>query len=120
MVQKTVAASILAFAVTASTASVAETLKAYDGSWSLSIVTERGACDGYILPVQISNGNVTFPGLDKASGRVSSDGAVHVSVSASGKSAFGSGKLFRSAGHGRWSGRSGRDHCSGSWSAQRY
>ena len=42
----------------------------YDGRWSLSIVTKRGTCDAYNFPVEISNGNVTFPGLAKANGRV--------------------------------------------------
>jgi hypothetical protein len=120
MTSKIACASIFALAFTASTASVAETPTTYDGSWRLSIVTERGACDGYNLPVQIVKGNVTFPGLDKATGRVSSDGEVHVSVSASRQFASGSGKLSRSAGNGRWTGRSGDDRCSGTWTAQRY
>lgn len=117
MIRKIAATSIIALALTPSAATG---LTPYDGAWSLSIVTERGTCDGYSLPVQITNGNVKFPGLDNASGRVSSDGAVHVSVSASGKSASGSGKLSRSTGRGRWTGRSGKDHCSGSWVAQRF
>ena len=63
-------ASILAFAVIASTAGVAAASTPYDGRWSLSIVTQRGACDTYNFPVNITNGAVTFPGLVKASGRV--------------------------------------------------
>jgi hypothetical protein len=120
MTLRIAAASILALAIPTPSAGLAEAGTAYDGSWSLSIVTERGACDGYNLPVQITNGNVTFPGLGKSSGHVSSDGVVRVALSASGKSASGSGKLFGSAGSGRWTGRSGDDHCSGSWTAQRF
>jgi hypothetical protein len=120
MTRRIAAASILALAITASSAGFAGAGTTYDGSWSLSIVTERGACDGYNLPVQITNGNVTIPGLGKSSGRVSSDGMVRVAVSASGKSASGSGKLSGSAGNGRWTGRSGDDRCSGSWTAQRF
>jgi hypothetical protein len=119
MISKIACAGAVAFAV-ASTASVAETVTSYDGAWRLSLVTERGACDGYNLPVQITKGSVSIPGLDTASGRVSSDGAVHVSVAASGKSASGSGQLSQSAGRGRWIGRSGGENCSGSWTAHRF
>ena len=111
--------SILALAVTAATSSIATARTAYDGAWSLSIVTQRGACDRYNFPVQINNGNVTFPGLVRAGGRVSPKGGVHVTVAAMGKSASGSGRLTLRSGSGRWSGRSGNDRCSGTWTAQR-
>jgi hypothetical protein len=119
MIRKIAGASLIAI-VAVPAAGMAETRTSYDGLWQLSIVTEHGACNGINLPVQITNGNVTFPGLDKASGHVAADGAVFVTVLTSSKSASGSGKLSRSAGSGRWTGRSGRDHCSGSWIAQRF
>jgi hypothetical protein len=119
MISKMARASILAVAVAASTASVASARTVYDGRWSLSIVTQRGACDSYKFPVEINNGHVSFPGLNKASGRVAANGAVRVFVSAGGKSASGSGRLSPGAGSGRWSGRSGSDRCSGIWTAQR-
>ena len=119
MIANIARASILAFAVTASTAGVAGAGTAYDGRWSLSIVTERGTCDRYNFPVEIANGRVTFPGLNKASGRVTSKGRVRVFVSAMGKSASGSGRLSLGSGSGRWTGKSGNDRCSGSWTALR-
>jgi hypothetical protein len=112
-------AGILASVIIASTIGTASAGTAYDGSWSLSIVTTRGACDAYNFPVRIANGNVTFPGLVKANGRVSSKGGVRVFVSAMGKSASGSGRLTLGTGSGRWAGRSGNDRCSGTWTAQR-
>jgi hypothetical protein len=112
-------ASLLALAATTLTASAASAGSAYDGRWSLSITTTRGACDTYNFPVQIANGAVSFPGLNKASGRVSSTGSVRVFISAMGKSASGSGKLSPGSGSGRWSGRSGDDRCSGNWTALR-
>ena len=87
MISHLARAGILAFVVTASTAGIAAAHTAYDGRWSLSIVTERGTCDRYKFPVEINNGNVSFPGLNKASGRVSAKGGVNVFVSAAGKSA---------------------------------
>ena len=76
-------------------------------------MTQRGACDTYNFPVNIANGNVTFPGLVRASGRVVKGGAVRVAVAAGDKSASGSGKLSLGSGSGRWSGKSGNDRCSG-------
>ena len=82
-------------------------------------MTERGACDTYNFPVNIANGNVTFPGLVRASGHVAKGGMVRVAVAAGDKSASGSGKLTLGSGSGRWSGKSGHDRCSGTWTAQR-
>ncbi len=112
-------ASVLALAAVASTVSIASASSPYDGRWSLSIVTQHGTCDTYNFPVNISNGAVTFPGLVKASGRVTAKGGVRVFVAAGTKSASGSGKLSLGSGSGRWTGRSGDARCSGSWTAQR-
>jgi hypothetical protein len=119
MIGKFAGAGALALVFCMLAAPIAAASTAYDGSWSLSIMTDRGACDSYNFPVRIANGNVSFPGIVHANGRVSHKGAVRVFVSASGKSAWGSGRLSRTAGAGRWTGRSGADRCSGRWSAQR-
>jgi hypothetical protein len=119
MIRHIIRASVLAAVFTAATTGFASAHSKYDGAWSLSIVTQRGACDQYNFPVHITNGQVTFPGLNKASGQVSANGGVRVFVSAMGKSASGSGKLSLASGSGRWSGKSGNDRCSGTWSAQR-
>lgn len=119
MFTKIARTSLLAFVVTASTAGIAAANTPYDGRWSLSIVTERGACDQYKFPVEINNGTVSFPGLNKASGRVTAKGGVSVFVSAAGKTASGSGKLSMGSGRGRWTGSSGSERCSGTWTAQR-
>jgi len=96
-------------------------LSRYDGAWSLLIVTQRGSCDRtYNFAVRIDNGIVTFPGFVRARGRVTSGGHVRVAISAGGKYASGSGRIARNnVASGRWSGRSGRDRCSGYWTARR-
>jgi hypothetical protein len=119
MISKIARTGILAFVITAPVCGIAAAHTAYDGRWSLSIVTQRGACDTYNFPVQIENGRVTFPGLVKASGRVAAGGVVRVTVAAGDKSASGSGKLTLGSGSGRWSGHSGEARCSGTWTAQR-
>jgi hypothetical protein len=112
-------ASVLALTAIASTTGFAAAGSPYDGRWSLSIVTQRGACDTYNFPVDINNGQVSFPGLVRANGRVTPKGSVHVTVAVQDKYAAGSGRLNLGSGSGRWSGRSGEARCSGTWTAQR-
>src|ERR1700704_377372 len=95
---------------------------AFDGAWSVLIVTERGSCDrAYRYGVQIVDGIVTYDGggAINLSGRVAPNGAVQVTVSAGGSRADGSGRLSKNAGRGNWKGRSSSDACSGYWEAER-
>ena len=121
MIDRIARASLLAFIVIAASVGHAAARTVYDGSWSLTFVTKRGVCDStYYFQVQIANGIITHPNLVRFRGRVSSGGAVRASVTVGEKYASGSGRLTRTSGYGRWSGRSGRDRCSGTWTAQRY
>ena len=120
MIAGFVRALILAFVIATSATDIAAAGTAYDGSWNLSIVTERGNCDrNYYFQVQVTNGIVSHPNLVRFNGRVSANGSARVSVAVMDKSASGSGKLSKTAGRGRWTGRSGNDRCSGHWTAQR-
>ena len=111
------------FALVAASATIATTsstyaVPGYDGLWSVSIITEKGACDrGYRYPIRISNGQLANAG-DTAfaiSGKVAPTGAIIVTVAAAGKSATGSGHLAGDMGGGHWTGGA----CSGSWTAER-
>jgi hypothetical protein len=100
--------------------SVAQARSAYDGSWDLLFVTQRGACDPtYNFSVNITDGIVTHPNLVKFRGYVARSGAVRASVTVHDKYASGSGRLSSNSGGGRWSGYSGNARCSGYWTAQR-
>jgi len=93
---------------------------AYDGSWDLAFVTQRGACDpSYNFTVNVSDGNVSHPNLVKFKGYVAKSGLVHASVAVPNKSASGTGRLFATSGRGRWTGHAGSARCSGYWTAQR-
>jgi hypothetical protein len=121
MIGKIARACVMAFFIAATAAPAAAATRAYDGSWSLSIVTERGGCDrSYDFTVQIFNGIVSHANLVRLRGQVLAKGAVRVSVSVGDKHASGAGRLSRSVGRGRWSGYSGSSRCSGHWTAQRY
>jgi hypothetical protein len=114
----------LAYAMAASclaaSISVAQARSAYDGSWDLLFVTQRGACDSsYNFSVNITDGVVTHPNLVKFRGNVARSGAVRASVTVPNKYASGSGRLSSNSGRGTWSGYSGTARCSGYWTAQR-
>jgi hypothetical protein len=104
----------------AHTPAVART--AYDGAWSVLIITEAGACDrAYRYPVEIVNGRLRHASEGDASfviaGRVQPRGTVSVSVSRGDQRASGVGRLSRRDGTGVWSAPSGP--CSGRWIAER-
>ena len=98
----------------------ADARSAYDGSWDLAFVTQRGACDPtYNFTVNVYNGVVTHPNLVRFRGRVAKSGAVRASVTVQNKYAAGSGRLSAAAGRGKWSGYAGNARCSGYWTARR-
>jgi hypothetical protein len=95
---------------------------AFDGDWSVVIVTQSGACDrAYRYGVQISNGDVLNAGSESVSldGHVAPNGAIQVSVAAGGQEAYGTGRLSRVAGHGTWRGMGSGGSCAGTWEAER-
>src|SRR5277367_3264588 len=98
----------------------ADARSAYDGSWDLVFVTQRGACDpSYSFTVNVSNGIVTHPNLLKFRGYVAKSGAVRASVTVQDKYASGTGRLANTAGRGTWSGYAGNARCTGYWTAHR-
>jgi hypothetical protein len=91
---------------------------AYDGTWSVAIYPQQGACSSVRVAVRIVGGRVYSEDQNyQSNGFVSANGAVRVSVAGAGRSASGSGRLSRNSGAGRW--RSSRGECSGTWLAVR-
>jgi hypothetical protein len=91
---------------------------AFDGSWSVAIHTQSGACDPtYRFGVEIIDGRVVYEG--QPAGRVSSNGGVWVNVSQGGQQAAGQGRLSRNQGAGVWRGYGSAGTCAGSWQAVR-
>ena len=92
---------------------------AFNGSWSVAINTQSGACDPhYRFAVQIINGNVVYEG--RPAGRVSPNGAVQVNISSGGQQAAGRGRLSRNSGTGVWRGFGSAGTCAGTWQAGRH
>jgi hypothetical protein len=105
-----------AFAVSAILAA-SPAAASFDGTWTVSIITTKGVCDGGMaLPIQISAGRVASGHSEvSVSGRVAESGGITVAVIQGLKRAFGSGKLAETSGSGTWRG----GLCSGTWTAQR-
>jgi hypothetical protein len=94
---------------------------AFDGLWSVSIITQNGDCTrAYRYPLRIVGGYVTKAADDLTydlSGAVGRTGAIGVTVSGGGQSASGVGRLTRNVGRGVWHTSNGE--CSGNWTAER-
>ena len=91
----------------------------FDGSWSVSIVTQSGSCDRTLsLPVSIVDGR-----LDGANGAmlgtVNAKGGVNVMMGGGDRRGTASGRLVGNSGSGRWTGNATGASCSGSWTARR-
>ncbi len=117
---KTPSLWMIAAACLIAPASLAHARSAYDGSWDLNFVTQKGACDpSYNFTVNVSDGIVTHPNLVKFKGYVAKSGSVRASVTVHDKFASGTGRLSGATGGGKWSGYAGSARCSGYWTAQR-
>jgi hypothetical protein len=121
MISRFLGAGVLALLCVSALPDMASAQRAYDGTWSVLIVTQSGTCDrAYRYGVSIRNGGVFYDGgVVNFTGRVAANGAVTVRVTSGGAFASGAGKLSRNAGQGRWSGQSGGSRCAGYWTAER-
>jgi hypothetical protein len=103
-------------------ANPAAAVTAFDGSWSVIIMTQNGGCDrAYRYGVQIVNGHVFNDGNQAVNmqGQVLPNGSVRVSVSAGGQQADGEGRMSRNIGTGTWHGQGVGGSCAGVWQAER-
>lgn len=113
---------LLAAALSSGPATPAKAQAAYDGLWSVLIITDKGTCDrGYRYAVRIKSGRVAHADPANSSfninGRVTGNGAIRVSVARGSQSANGNGRIGRDNGAGRWT--SAKGECSGTWQAER-
>ena len=120
------AAAVLAASATmpsdaASRSRVVRPSPAFDGLWSVSIITQFGDCNqGYRYPLRIVGGYVTKAddNLSYAvAGAVARSGAIGVTVSGGGQTATGVGRLTRNFGRGIW--HTTNNECRGNWTAER-
>jgi hypothetical protein len=94
----------------------------FDGSWSVTIITDAGTCDrAYRYGLRIAEGQLYYDGGMGVvlSGQVTPKGNVRVYLRQGDAAAQGSGRLTKSAGSGKWQGASPSLRCSGRWQAER-
>ncbi len=95
---------------------------AFDGLWSVLIITDRGTCDrGYRYAVRIKGGRVGHAdpagSSFRISGNVAGGGAARVTVARGNQRARGTGRMTSNGGSGRW--HSTKGESSGVWQAER-
>lgn len=94
---------------------------AFDGLWSVTILTSFGDCNrGYRYALRIWQGQVLKAEDDpnyNVAGLVTRTGSIGVTVSGGGQTASGTGRLTGNVGGGVWHTSNGE--CSGRWTAQR-
>jgi hypothetical protein len=95
--------------------------QAYNGRWSVEVITEKGECDrAYRYEVAIDNGQVRYAGSEdfNVSGRVAANGAVAGGIARGQDRANVTGRLSGQRGSGTWTTSGGRS-CSGRWVADK-
>ena len=121
MISRFFSAGALAFLCLAALPNTASAQRAFDGNWSVLIVTQSGTCDrAYRYGVSIRGGYVYYEGgAVNFTGRVAPNGAVRVRVTSGNAFADGSGRLGRTEGRGNWVGQTAGSRCTGYWTAER-
>ena len=91
----------------------------FDGTWTVTILTQAGNCPSSLrYAVRVVRGRVVGDDASyQVNGSVAANGATMVTVSEKGQSASGSGRLAGNTGAGRWRTHSGE--CAGQWTAER-
>lgn len=90
--------------------------KDFDGVWAVNIVADDANCPTHVIPVQVSDGAVSFSGFGAtATGRISAGGAVKLSISFNEQVVRVNGRVRGREGSGNW--RSAPAGCEGHWSA---
>ena len=93
----------------------------FDGTWSVEVVTEQGACDrAYRYSVIVQNGRARYGGPEQfnVNGQVRPNGSVSASISRGQDRANVTGQLSGATGRGTWNTSGGRS-CSGYWNAEK-
>jgi hypothetical protein len=91
---------------------------AFDGTYSVEVVTERGTCDkDYRWAIAVADGRVASAGGPDASGHISLDGLVTLVFQIYKDYANVSGRISGTLGQGTWSSPTLR--CTGYWRAER-
>ena len=93
---------------------------AFDGRWSVEVITEQGVCDrAYRLSLGVAGGRITDIGdnIAQASGHIDPHGMVSVTLTRGAHSLVARGNLSGGEGSGMW--RAPSLPCAGRWRAEK-
>jgi hypothetical protein len=93
----------------------------FDGTWSVEVVTEKGACDqAYRYSIVVENGRARYGGREAfdIDGQVRPNGAVSARIARGQDHADVVGRLADGFGSGTWMAVGSRT-CSGRWNAEK-
>jgi type 1 fimbria pilin len=108
-------AAAFAAAATLAAAPASADSNAYDGLWTVTVVTKTGSCEPTTSStLTVTDGKVSAGGA-AVSGKVGRAGLVRVSING----AYANGQLNGKTGSGKWNGASAGVPCSGRWEASR-
>jgi hypothetical protein len=94
---------------------------AFDGAWSVLVITDRGGCERTRrFPVIVENGRPRYAGLEAltVAGQVGANGGVRGTIAQGPDRAYVTGRLGGPFGQGTWT-ASGGQTCAGRWNAEK-
>jgi len=104
---------------------VAAPKSAYDGAWTMFVVTTDGHCGTIKVGLAIAGGRISstsgkfvFRKINLA-GLISRSGQTRINAVAGPRQAKGTGRFTRARGSGKWAGTGPSGVCSGVWTAVR-
>ncbi len=91
--------------------------KGFDGVWSVNIVAKSEGCPTHTIPVQVSDGTISFSSFGATgTGKVSPAGAIRLNISLNETVVRINGKATGRVASGSW--QTAPAGCAGRWSAQ--
>jgi hypothetical protein len=92
---------------------------AFDGSWSVQVISRQGRCDSYKWNVDVSGGRIAHVQDDivQATGGIDRHGRVSITLTHGSDAMMATGEMRGKAGAGSWTSES--LNCSGEWRAER-
>jgi hypothetical protein len=91
--------------------------KDFDGIWSVSIMADDANCVTRTIPIQVSDGTISFSGFGATgSGQVTPSGTIRLKIALKEKVVRINGRAHGREASGSW--RTAPAGCEGRWSAQ--
>ena len=93
--------------------------KPFDGEWSVRITAKSGDCSAYTVPIEVSDGRISYSGFftATATGAIRQNGVLKARFSREEDVVDVSGSVAGGSGSGKWA--SPTKGCVGTWTARK-